>query len=65
MICLLQKRVFILLQIHTCSIFIVIAEVKINGSAELQNIAPLVFVDNFVLRLLLERRWTVTRNRLG
>lgn len=31
-----------------CSVFIVVAEVETNRSAELQNIAPLVFVYHFV-----------------
>lgn len=32
----------------TRSIFIVVAEVQANGSAELQHIAPLVFVYHFI-----------------
>lgn len=51
--------------IRTCSVFVIIAEVKINGSAEFQNIAPLVLVDNFVLRLLLKTKIAVIQNAFG
>lgn len=32
----------------TCSVFVVVAEVETNCSAELQHIAPLVFVYHFI-----------------
>lgn len=54
------NRLQLFMQIRTCSIFIIIAEVKINGSAELQNIAPLVLVDDLVFRLLIKKRGAVT-----
>lgn len=32
----------------TGSIFIIVAEVKVNRSAEFKNVTPLVLIDNFV-----------------
>lgn len=35
-------------RVLTRSIFIIVAEVQTNGSAELQHVAPLVFVYHFI-----------------
>jgi len=48
----------------TGSIFVVVAEVKVNCSAEFKNVTPLVLIDHFVFWLLLKARnrsyWNVS-----
>jgi len=37
---------------HTSSIFIIVGQVRSNHSCELENVVPLISIDNLVLRLL-------------
>lgn len=61
--CERKESSFIRHPVLTCSVFIVVAEVKTYCPAELQHIAPLVFVYHFIFRLLKRRRaiWLMTQ----
>lgn len=43
-------------EILTSSVFVIVAKIQVNGPAELEDIAPLIFIYNFVLGLLYANR---------